>query len=421
MIMCFAGADGRYLGPIQDPSLPMSTPLGIALGADRRLLVAAQNSERINIFGLEGYVSMGAAPLTLTFLGKQGMPNPAEQSLTISNSGTGTLTYRTASATDWIVLHETGGSAGPGGTGTLAVGVNITGLVPATYHGTVAVTDTVSGFSENIDVTLEVKAVPQLSVSTGTLSYGYISGGAVPASKTVTITLANDTEGSTTWTAVSDSGWLSISPSVITGNSITTAKITVKPSGLVPGTYTGHIGITAPGATGSPAEIIVTLKVKLPGQINVNCNIAQAAFRITGPVNYEGSGTSWTTVRVPKGTYTITYQPVTGYKAPSPETKQLTAGAQISFEGTYRSLAMSASIIVSRPGTIPGQAGIGIFNGNGELMNSFAPGYAGKVRARTAVGDIDGDGKADIVCIFSAQDMIPGIRHLFPHIIRMAA
>jgi len=51
---------------------------------------------------------------------------------------------------------------------------------------------------------------------------------------------------------------------------------------------------------------------------------------------------------VPDGTYTITYHPVIGYKGPMPETKELTNGDQISFDGEYKSLAMSAGIIVSR-------------------------------------------------------------------------
>jgi hypothetical protein len=62
LVMCFNGADGSYLGTIQDPSLPMSIPKGIALGADGRLFVTAMGSKRVNIFGLEGYVSIGAAP-----------------------------------------------------------------------------------------------------------------------------------------------------------------------------------------------------------------------------------------------------------------------------------------------------------------------------------------------------------------------
>jgi hypothetical protein len=220
------------------------------------------------------------------------MPNPSEQSLTVSNAGTGTLTYTAASASGWIVLKAPTGSVGPGSSATLQAGVDITGLTPATYNGTIVVTDTVSGVSENIAVTLEVKATPQLSVSAGTLSYTYLLGGVVPSSQTVEH--SNDTMGRS-HDCSSDAGWLSISPSSMTGNSVTTANVTVQPSGLAPDTYTGHISITAEGAVGSPADIAVTLVVKTSGEIHVSCNITGASFSIAGPVAYEGSGSSWST------------------------------------------------------------------------------------------------------------------------------
>ncbi|MDH4232358.1 MAG: hypothetical protein OEW04_10065, partial [Nitrospirota bacterium] len=251
LVMGFNGATGTYLGAVQDTSLPMAVPKGIALGADKRLFAASMGTSRVNVFGLEGYVSMAVAPSSLTFEGKQGMENPTEQSLTVSNSGTGILTYTAASASGWIVLTQKAGSVGPGSSVTIPVGVDITGLAPATYHGTIVVTDTVSGVNEDISVSLVVKAVPVLSVSPGSLSYTCLLGGAVPAPKTVTINLSNDPAGTTAWTAVPDAGWLSIVPSGMTGNGITTANVTVQPYGLVPATYTGHISIIAPGATGS--------------------------------------------------------------------------------------------------------------------------------------------------------------------------
>lgn len=52
-VLCFDGK-GNCLGKIQDPVRPMSTPMGIAPGADGRLFVASLYTSSINIFGLEG-------------------------------------------------------------------------------------------------------------------------------------------------------------------------------------------------------------------------------------------------------------------------------------------------------------------------------------------------------------------------------
>ena len=87
-------------------SNPMVTPMGIALGEDRRLFVASLYTSSVYIFGLEGYTSMDVSPSALSFAVQQGQSNPPAQTLTITNSGTGTLTYTATSTEGWIVLAE---------------------------------------------------------------------------------------------------------------------------------------------------------------------------------------------------------------------------------------------------------------------------------------------------------------------------
>ena len=54
-----------------------------------------------------------------------------------------------------------------------------------------------------------------------------------------------------------------------------------------------------------------------PGTIVVTTNLAGAAFSITGPASYSGSGTSAAFTDVPAGVYTITYGAVSGYVTPA--------------------------------------------------------------------------------------------------------
>jgi hypothetical protein len=80
-----------------------------------------------------------------------------------------------------------------------------------------------------------------------------------------------------------------------------------------------------------------TYQSQTTGTINVTTNLSTATFSITGPANYSGSGTSFTQTNAPPGTYTITYGPVSGYTAPTPQTMTLSAGGTITFTGTYQS------------------------------------------------------------------------------------
>jgi len=419
VVMCF-DADGNYLGAIQNPSKPMVTPMGIALGEDRRLLVASLNTATIHVFGLEGYTEpegIDVSPSSLAFTAEEGQSNPPEQILTISNTGSETKTYTAATTQDWIVLNAASVTVEPGSTGTIPVGVEASALNVGTYDGQVTITDG-TGAMANIPVSLEILIAvthPVLSVSTAELVFTYKAGDIDPSSQTVTVDLTND-DGTTTWTAVADVAWLSIVPSTGQGDSTTIVTISVDPTGLEIGDHTGTITISAPDADGSPATVTVTLSILYGGALQVTCNIEEASFSIEGPegATYEGSGKSWNKSEMPDGTYTITYNQVTGYRTPSSETKELSGADTITFEGIYESLAVSSNIVACRDGDYTNDAAIGIFDKEGAMLYSFSPfpdnndtggsswyfwtsWNKDKACANTAIGDIDGDGNQDIV------------------------
>ena len=188
--------------------------------------------------------------------------------------------------------------------------------------------------------------------------------------------------------------------------------VRINPAGLEAGVYKGNITINAPKAAGSPVNVEVNLTVIYSGTIQVSCNIPEASFTITGPRKYEGSGETWTATEVPDGEYTITYNSVGKYKTPLTETKVLSSQEKaISFTGNYTSLAMSAEIVVSRGANRMTPQTIGIFNKSGALLGSFIPlagsRYNFDYAVNTAVGDIDGDGKADIVAALGASSKNP--------------
>ncbi len=419
VVMCFT-TDGTYLGAIQNPSNPMVTPMGIALGEDRKLLVASLNTGSIHAFGLEGYTEpegIDVSPSSLTFAAEEGQANPPEQNLTISNNGEETKTYTASANQAWIVLDTTSVTVESGSTGTIPVGVDATELSIGMYDGQVTITDG-AGAIANIPVALEVSmfvANPELSVSPESLEFTYKVGGTNPDSQTVTVDLTND-DGTTTWTATADVGWITIEPATGQGE-MSVVTVSIDPTGLETGEHVGTITVEATGADGSPATIEVNLAIAHGGTIEVDCNIEDASFTIEGPegATYDGSGMSWMVTEVPDGEYSITYNSVFGYKTPDSETKELVGGETIVFEGTYVNLAMSAEIVVTPGVDENNPPTIGLFNENGTMVFSFTPfsdsasstADTGRKKPRptpnfegtvtTAVGDIDGNGEQDIV------------------------
>jgi len=70
------------------------------------------------------------------------------------------------------------------------------------------------------------------------------------------------------------------------------------------------------------------------GAIYVNANNPSATFNLTGPTSYSGS-VSWSTSSAPTGSYTCTWNSISGYSTPPSENKTLSSGGSISFYGIY--------------------------------------------------------------------------------------
>ena len=69
--------------------------------------------------------------------------------------------------------------------------------------------------------------------------------------------------------------------------------------------------------------------------VRVTNNLSQASFTLGGPTNRIGAGYSVVFDQMPAGDYTITWNSVTNYLAPSPSTQTLPEGGAITFAATY--------------------------------------------------------------------------------------
>lgn len=101
---------------------------------------------------------------------------------------------------------------------------------------------------------------PVLSVNPASVSLTATAAGANP--QPASLAVSNTGGGSLTFTASSDSSWLSVSPT--SGTAPQSLSIGASIAGLSAGTYTGHVTVTATGAQGSPQVIPVTLTVSTP-------------------------------------------------------------------------------------------------------------------------------------------------------------
>ena len=102
------------------------------------------------------------------------------------------------------------------------------------------------------------------------------------------------------------------------------------------------------------------------GTIIVTTNSATATFTITGPATYSGSGTSWSQSNAPAGTYTITYDSVTGYNTLGSDSKTIVnSGDTIAFIGTYNPSTGTISVTTNNAASAFTISGPATYSGSG--------------------------------------------------------
>jgi uncharacterized protein (TIGR03437 family) len=203
--------------------------------------------------------TLAASPGSLTFLQAQAGNAPASQTINITSNGPA-LNYSAIATTgigSWLSVTPAT-AATPG---AITVSVNGAGLAAGTYSGTVTVASAGASNSPlNIPVTLTVGAQQTLTVTPTVLAFSHQPGAAVPATQTVSLASSGTALNFTTAATTTSGGtWLSATPA--TGTTNATVTIGVNPAGLVAGTYTGAVTITASGAGNSPQTVNVTLTV----------------------------------------------------------------------------------------------------------------------------------------------------------------
>jgi hypothetical protein len=82
------------------------------------------------------------------------------------------------------------------------------------------------------------------------------------------------------------------------------------------------------------------------GTINITSNRAGAPFILNGPSGVSGT-TPYSNSAAGVGSYTVTWNPISGYTTPTSQTQTLTAGGNISFNGNYTSIPQTGTINIT--------------------------------------------------------------------------
>jgi hypothetical protein len=189
---------------------------------------------------------VGASPASLSFTAQQGSGNPANQTLSLNNTGGGTLTWTATDNATWLTLSPASGT----GNGTVTVAVATGSLTAGTYNGIMTLSAT-GASNVSLPVTFTVTpASTSISLSPSSLTYSGLQGGADPANQSLTVT----SNGS--WTANSNSSWLVLTPTSGSGNGTIAAAVNL--SGASVGTNSATISVAGGGVT---RTVSVTLTV----------------------------------------------------------------------------------------------------------------------------------------------------------------
>lgn len=314
--------------------------------------------------GLGGSV-FSATPASPAFTYQTGASLPVPMIIAINGSGGTAVPFTagvlTTSGGNWLLVSPTSGTT----PANLNLSVNPSGLTTGTYNGTVHVAPTSgTGGALDIPVTLTINGTPTLTVSPATgLNFAYQTGTTAPGSQSLTFaTDGNPVSFTLNPTTTSGGNWLVLSTFSGQASKAQPQTVTVSANtfGLLPGTYSGNVAVSAPGASTPTLNIPVSLLISTspllilgpaPQPFNFQLGGAAPATQTvqisssSTPLNFTATATPGT------GGNWLTVTPATGT---TPQGLTLSANAQGLAAGQYNAtVTLNSFGAGNSPQTIP--------------------------------------------------------------------
>ncbi|MEO8099465.1 MAG: hypothetical protein ABI811_17330 [Acidobacteriota bacterium] len=179
---------------------------------------------------------------------------------------------------NWLSVSPLSGSTAA----TITLSANPSGLAAGTYTGRIIITAPAAANGPlNVPVTITITPPASISVSPPSLSFTASAGATAAQTGTISVTSSGaNMPFSAAPSTQSGGNWISSSTS--TSNTPGTVGVTINPTGLGVGTYTGQITITAPSAINGPVDVPVTLTINPPTGTNIGSLSFQ--YQIGGPL-----------------------------------------------------------------------------------------------------------------------------------------
>lgn len=251
-----ASVSGSNLGSVNVAVNPSGLTVGTHSGVITVIGAGAANSPQTVTVTFDITAAptptIGLSATSLSFSAVQGGSNPANRTISISNSGSGTLNWTASESATWLNINPASGT----GTGTITVSANTAGMTAGTSNAPITIAATgATNTPQIVTVSLIVTAPAAIGFSPTSLGFTATQGGANPTSQALTI--SNTGGGTLTWTASDNAAWLSLAPASGTGNG--TITLTATTGALTNGTYNGTITLSAPGATTVTVPVTFTI------------------------------------------------------------------------------------------------------------------------------------------------------------------
>jgi Viral BACON domain len=208
------------------------------------------------------------APTSLSAVATQGQGNPAQTSITITNTENRNLSWQAGSSNDWLKLTSDSGTTAAGQSTSLPIGYNSAGLTPGSYHAQIQITmyDAASASpvaSQNIAVTLTIALPCSIQVAPASLTFTAILLQKNSQSKNITLTGSGGCNYPISWRASSDSTWLVLASNNGTDTGAgSTLSVNVQGQTALLKTYTGSITFSAVDNNGANVSVNTTVTVK---------------------------------------------------------------------------------------------------------------------------------------------------------------